>query len=82
MGYKIFTHEIHSEYAARIDNFRSYDAVSKDILQRWTYPLVPDIPFSSNGPPVRLDHQEYYKEAGWTCINFHFLSDYKISQLI
>ncbi|KAH7529231.1 hypothetical protein FEM48_Zijuj05G0162700 [Ziziphus jujuba var. spinosa] len=27
MGYKIFTHEIHSSYAARIDNFRSYDTV-------------------------------------------------------
>ncbi|GJN34627.1 hypothetical protein PR202_gb23308 [Eleusine coracana subsp. coracana] len=25
MGYKIYTHEIHSSYAARIDNFRSYD---------------------------------------------------------
>ncbi|GLJ49661.1 hypothetical protein SUGI_1053580 [Cryptomeria japonica] len=64
MGYKIFTHEIHSEYAARIDNFRAYDAVSKDILQRWTYPLVPDILFSSNGPPIRVDRQEYYKAAG------------------
>lgn len=64
MGYKIFTHEIHSEYAARINHFRGYDAVSKDILQRWTYPLVPDILFSSNGPPIRLDRQEYYKAAG------------------
>ncbi|KAG4916907.1 hypothetical protein JHK87_054464 [Glycine soja] len=25
MGYKIFVHEIHSDYAARIDNFRGYD---------------------------------------------------------
>ncbi|KFK36401.1 hypothetical protein AALP_AA4G119500 [Arabis alpina] len=50
MGYKIFTHEIHSSYAARIDNFRSYDTVSKDIIQRWTYPYVPDINFSGNRP--------------------------------
>lgn len=64
MGYKIFTYEIHSEYAARIDNFRSYDAVSKDILDRWTYPIVPDIPFSRNGPPIRLDSQGIYKAAG------------------
>eukprot|EP01018_Ginkgo_biloba_P038992 Gb_36377 [translate_table: standard] len=64
MGYKIFTYEIYSEYAARIDNFRGYDAVSKDILQRWTYPLVPDIQFSSNGPQIRLDRQEIYKAAG------------------
>ncbi|CAH9100799.1 unnamed protein product [Cuscuta epithymum] len=45
MGYKIFTHEIQSSYAARIDNFKSYDTVSKDIIQRWTYPLVPDVQF-------------------------------------
>lgn len=64
MGYKIFTYEIHSEYAARIDNFRGYDAVSKDILHRWTYPMVPDIPFSRNGPPIRLDCQGIYKVAG------------------
>lgn len=64
MGYKIFTYEIHSEYAARIDNFRAYDAVSKDILHRWTYPMVPDIPFSRNGPPIRLDCQGIYKAAG------------------
>ncbi|KAI3825859.1 hypothetical protein L1987_07550 [Smallanthus sonchifolius] len=46
MGYKIFTHEIHSDYAARIDNFRSYGSISKDIIQRWTYPFVPDVQFS------------------------------------
>lgn len=64
MGYKIFTYAIHSEYAARIDTFRSYDAVSKDILHRWTYLIVPDIPFSRNGPPIRLDSQGIYNVAG------------------
>ncbi|TFY83054.1 hypothetical protein EWM64_g960, partial [Hericium alpestre] len=29
-------------YAARVKDTRSYDAVSKDILSRWTFPLVPD----------------------------------------
>ncbi|KAI0035700.1 nucleotide-diphospho-sugar transferase [Vararia minispora EC-137] len=29
-------------YAARVQDTRSYDAVSKDILARWTFPLVPD----------------------------------------
>ncbi|GAB2269869.1 hypothetical protein Dimus_004788, partial [Dionaea muscipula] len=43
MGYKIFTHEIHSSYAAKVDNYRSYATISKDIIQRWTYPLVPDV---------------------------------------
>ncbi|KAL1862981.1 hypothetical protein VTK73DRAFT_6512 [Phialemonium thermophilum] len=29
-------------YAARASNLQQYDAISKDILGRWTYPLVPD----------------------------------------
>ncbi|KAG1756540.1 nucleotide-diphospho-sugar transferase [Suillus paluster] len=29
-------------YAARVRDTRSYDSVSKDILSRWTFPLVPD----------------------------------------
>ncbi|KAI8998514.1 nucleotide-diphospho-sugar transferase [Trametes punicea] len=29
-------------YAARVADTRSYDSVSKDILARWTFPLVPD----------------------------------------
>ncbi|XP_006458207.1 hypothetical protein AGABI2DRAFT_64187 [Agaricus bisporus var. bisporus H97] len=29
-------------YAARVQDTRSYDSISKDILSRWTFPLVPD----------------------------------------
>lgn len=47
-GYKIFTYEICSSYAARILNIRSYDAISKDIIQGWMYPLVPDVQFFEN----------------------------------
>ncbi|GLT95353.1 hypothetical protein SLE2022_130390 [Rubroshorea leprosula] len=60
MGYKIFTHEIHSSYAARIDNYRSYDAISKDIIQRWTYPYVPDVKFCGN-PGTKLERQGMYR---------------------
>ncbi|KVH99637.1 translation initiation factor eIF-2B subunit epsilon isoform X1 [Cynara cardunculus var. scolymus] len=62
MGYKIFTHEIHSSYAARIDNFRSYDSISKDIIQRWTYPLVPDVQFSINSA-ARLERHGIYRAS-------------------
>ncbi|XP_074589668.1 translation initiation factor eIF2B subunit epsilon-like [Curcuma longa] len=61
MGYKIFTHEIHSSYAARIDNFRSYGTISKDILQRWAYPLVPDFEYFGISSKVKLDRQGVYK---------------------
>lgn len=63
MGYKIFTHEIYSSYAARIDNFRSYDTVSKDIIQRWTYPLVPDVKFFGNSS-IKLERQGMYRASG------------------
>ncbi|EDR14254.1 uncharacterized protein LACBIDRAFT_142306, partial [Laccaria bicolor S238N-H82] len=29
-------------YAARVQDTRSYESISKDILSRWTFPLVPD----------------------------------------
>lgn len=63
MEYKIFTHEI-SSYAARVDNFRSYDTISKDIIQRWTYPFVPNVHFSENCPHSVLERQGIYKELG------------------
>ncbi|GMY21197.1 translation initiation factor eIF-2B subunit epsilon-like [Fagus crenata] len=62
MGYKVFTHEIHSSYAARIDNFRSYDTISKDIIQRWTYPFVPDVKFFGNSA-TKLERQGMYRAS-------------------
>lgn len=63
MGYKIFVHEIHSDYAARIDNFRSYDTVSKDIIHRWTYPLVPDV-MNFGHTVTKLERQGMYRALG------------------
>lgn len=63
-GNKIFTHEILGEYAARIDNLRSYDSVSKDIIHRWTYPIVPDIRFAGNNIGSKIERCNVYKENG------------------
>jgi hypothetical protein len=30
------------EYAARVHNLRAYDAISRDLLQRWAFPFTPD----------------------------------------
>lgn len=38
----IHVHVAREGYAARVKDTRSYDAISKDILARWTFPLVPD----------------------------------------
>eukprot|EP00742_Colponemidia_sp_Colp-10_P005517 GILJ01005895.1.p1 GENE.GILJ01005895.1~~GILJ01005895.1.p1 ORF type:complete len:689 (-),score=134.44 GILJ01005895.1:248-2314(-) len=39
---KLYAHVIANEYAARVHDPRVYDRVSRDILQRWTFPLVPE----------------------------------------
>lgn len=42
LGNKLFVHAVSKDYVARVHSFRSYDAVSRDVMARWTYPLVPD----------------------------------------
>jgi translation initiation factor eIF-2B subunit epsilon len=41
-GKTIHTHILKDHYAARVRNLKAYDAISKDIISRWTYPLCPD----------------------------------------
>lgn len=38
----IYVHVVKDGYAARVQDTRSYDSVSRDILSRWAFPLVPD----------------------------------------
>ncbi|CAK0779954.1 hypothetical protein CVIRNUC_004898 [Coccomyxa viridis] len=42
LGQQIHIHELFREYATCVQSLRAYDAVSRDILQRWTFPFVPD----------------------------------------
>jgi translation initiation factor eIF-2B subunit epsilon len=40
---KIYAHILNkSEYAARVTDFATYAAVSRDVLRRWCWPIVPD----------------------------------------
>ncbi|KAL2045611.1 hypothetical protein N7G274_002039 [Stereocaulon virgatum] len=41
-GKTVHTYIVTDQYAARVKSLRAYDAVSKDILGRWAYPLCPD----------------------------------------
>ncbi len=41
-GNRIYSHFISDQYAARVSNLHTYDAISKDVIHRWVYPLVPD----------------------------------------
>ncbi|GAQ80574.1 eukaryotic translation initiation factor eIF-2B epsilon subunit [Klebsormidium nitens] len=62
MGNKIYTYELTREYAARIDNLRSYDTVSKDVIHRWAYPFVLDTMFGNRPVNVKLGRTNIYKE--------------------
>eukprot|EP01116_Phalansterium_solitarium_P022662 TRINITY_DN7571_c0_g1_i1.p1 TRINITY_DN7571_c0_g1~~TRINITY_DN7571_c0_g1_i1.p1 ORF type:complete len:431 (+),score=129.70 TRINITY_DN7571_c0_g1_i1:83-1375(+) len=61
-GEKIFTHVIDGEYAARVKGLDAYDAVSKDIIHRWAYPMVPDNNFLGDSSYC-LSRNMNYKEA-------------------
>lgn len=41
-GKTIHTYIVADQYAARVQSLRAYDAVTKDVMNRWTYPLCPD----------------------------------------
>ena len=41
-GNQIHAYVIGDEYASPVSNLFAYDAISKDVMRRWTYPLVPD----------------------------------------
>jgi len=41
-GKTVHTFVVTDLYAARLKSLRAYDAISKDIIGRWTYPFCPD----------------------------------------
>lgn len=62
-GKTIHTHIVHDHYAARVRNLKAYDAVSKDIVSRWTYPLCPDTNLLP-GHTYDLRRGNLYQERG------------------
>ncbi|KAJ9667832.1 translation initiation factor eIF-2B epsilon subunit, GEF [Coniosporium apollinis] len=60
-GKTIHTHIVSDHYAARVRNLRAYDAVSRDIISRWAYPLCPDSNLLK-GQTYRLQKGNIYKE--------------------
>jgi translation initiation factor eIF-2B subunit epsilon len=62
-GKTIHTEVVEDHYAARVFNLQSYEAVSKDVLGRWTYPLVPDSNLVA-GQSYKFDRRGLCKENG------------------
>ncbi|KAI4175806.1 MAG: hypothetical protein LQ343_001419 [Gyalolechia ehrenbergii] len=62
-GKTIHMHILADQYAARIRNLRAYDAVSRDMMGRWTYPLCPDSN-RARGQNYRYTKNKTYQESG------------------
>ncbi len=42
LGKTIYTYILTDDYAARVDSQQTYDAITKDIVSRWAFPIAPD----------------------------------------
>lgn len=49
-----------AEYAARVESWDTHDAISQDVLARWSYPLVPDM--NLIGLSYKYEFNHIYKE--------------------
>jgi len=58
----IYYHQLEGCYAAQVTNVSMYDAISKDIIQRWSYPLVPDLKWDAQTPRHTLSRDNVYKQ--------------------
>ena len=59
----IHTHITNHNYAARVKNLQVYDAVSRDVVSRWSYPICPDFNMRAD-QSYRLGMRNLYKEDG------------------
>ncbi|XP_005102163.1 translation initiation factor eIF-2B subunit epsilon [Aplysia californica] len=60
MGNKIHINIVRDKFAARVSNMQTYDAISKDVICRWTLPYVPDIYGSGSGERVKYGPHNVY----------------------
>ena len=51
---------INQDYSARVESWGTYDAVSKDVLARWCYPMVPDVNLTDTS--YSFEFNNIYKE--------------------
>uniref|UniRef100_A0A383VLX2 Translation initiation factor eIF2B subunit epsilon n=1 Tax=Tetradesmus obliquus TaxID=3088 RepID=A0A383VLX2_TETOB len=69
LGKKIHCHILQGEYAARVHNLRSYDAVSRDLLARWAFPFVPDT-------------NVFYKAGPWGPSSYRYARGHKYLEAV
>ena len=60
----IHVHVLGEEYAGRVRSTHLYDAISRDIISRWTFPMVPDSNFHCEGDTYQYFRGHVYKANG------------------
>ncbi|KAJ1561139.1 hypothetical protein HK405_004814 [Cladochytrium tenue] len=63
LGKTIYCHVISTKYAARVRSTQMYDSISKDMISRWTFPVVPDGNITG-GLSYTYSSPHIYKEKG------------------
>lgn len=59
----VHTHIATDGYAARVRSLQAYDAVTRDVVSRWTYPLCPDANLLADQSYQLLKGNVYREEA-------------------
>ena len=52
LGNTMHVHEVESGFACQVRNLRSYDAISRAVLQRWSFPFLVDSGSLHSADPV------------------------------
>eukprot|EP01006_Ploeotia_vitrea_P048663 TRINITY_DN67259_c11_g2_i1.p1 TRINITY_DN67259_c11_g2~~TRINITY_DN67259_c11_g2_i1.p1 ORF type:complete len:762 (-),score=94.40 TRINITY_DN67259_c11_g2_i1:257-2542(-) len=60
LGNKIGLEIVQLRFLERVRSFAYYSLLSQAVLTRWTFPLVPDIPFSGRGPRYHTRKNNIY----------------------
>lgn len=74
LGKHIYGYLIQNEYAARVQDQRSYHTICRDIVTRWVYPFVPDGQLLCNNTYVHKQHYSY-KEDGTMVARSAFIGE-------
>ncbi|KAJ3274956.1 hypothetical protein HDV01_001820 [Terramyces sp. JEL0728] len=61
LGKSIYCHILANEYAAQVSTLQMYNAISKDIMLRWVYPLCPENIFYGNDGTITHSLHNIYK---------------------
>ncbi|KAF3925346.1 hypothetical protein ABW20_dc0109560 [Dactylellina cionopaga] len=61
-GKTVYAHILKSGYAGRVQSLQTYDAICRDITNRWTYPFCPDSNFL-DGTTYKYSRGHIYKES-------------------